>query len=476
MSERPSILFIMTDQQRGDCLSIDGHPCLMTPNMDNIAGLGVRFRRAYTSCPSCIAARRSLLSGQHPATHGIVGYHDGVVWDAPPVLPELLRDAGYQTQWVGRSHHQHPIRRRFGFDEMTIHGLTSSDYEKWLAEQAPESDGPMGGGVMHNDWTVHPWPLDEHLHQTNWTVNQALRFLERRDPTCPFFLCVSFLAPHPPLQPPPFYYERYLRQDIPGPVIGDWAEPPPDDGLGDDVAPSFVKLTGEKLRSARAAYYGLINHVDDQIRRLLNGITGAEAAAGGNLIVVFTSDHGEMLGDHCGWRKSVPYEPSARIPLLIRAPGRFELRMRSVVDAPVCLEDIMPTLLDMTDIPVPDTVDGRSLLPLMRGEDVPWRRHLHIEHAPLHHTLTDGKEKFIWFTQDGREQFFDLEEDPAELHDLASNPGCADRVAWWRSQLVEELKDRPEGWSDGVTLTPGKPYEPSLPHAGTYDENWRMPL
>ena len=104
MPDRPNILFIMTDQQRGDCLSIDGHPYLLTPNMDSIAGAGVRFRKAYTTCPSCVAARRSLLSGQFPATHGIVGYRDGVEWDAPTTLPQALRDAGYQTQWIGAAY------------------------------------------------------------------------------------------------------------------------------------------------------------------------------------------------------------------------------------------------------------------------------------------------------------------------------------------------------------------------------------
>ena len=356
---------------------------------------------------------------------------------------------------------------------MIIHGLAASDYGEWLRKEAPESGGWFGGGVMHNDWTVHPWPLAEHLHQTNWTVNQALRFMERRDPSCPLFLAVSFIAPHPPLQPPEFYLDRYLRQDLPDPVIGDWAVPPENDGLGDGVAPSKVKLSGERLRYARAAYYALINHVDDQIRRLMDGIIGFGGLVGGETIVVFTADHGEMLGDHYHWRKQVPYESSARIPMLIRGPGRFGIRSGSVVSEPVCLEDVMPTLLDMADVPIPETVEGRSLLPLMRGEDVPWRESLHIEHAPLHQSLTNGREKYVWLCQDGAEQFFDLEEDPNELHDLAREPAQADRVATWRRRLIGELRGRPEGFTDGERLIPGRRYESALPHAGTYDPSWR---
>jgi arylsulfatase len=320
---RPHIIFIMTDQQRGDALSIEGHPVLMTPNMDSIAGAGARFLRAYTTCPSCIAARRSLLTGQTPQTHGMVGYQDGVEWQHPETVAEGLRAVGYQTVWIGRTIHQFPLRKRFGFDQMMISNHNSmAEYETMLHREAPEGGGYYGGGIMHNDFTARPWHLRDELHHSQWVITEALRFLENRDPSCPLFLCVSFIAPHPPLTPPSFYFDRYLRQQMPPPVIGDWAVPPPNGGLGLDVASDRVHLKGEMLRSAQAGYYGLINHVDDQIRRLLNPVTGLGNKLGGNHLVMFTSDHGELLGDHHLFRKSRPYEGSARVPLLIRLPGR----------------------------------------------------------------------------------------------------------------------------------------------------------
>ena len=464
MDERPNFLIIMTDQQRGDCLGIEDHPVLLTPNMDSIGGAGARFSRAYTTCPSCIAARRSMLSGQFPRTHGMVGYRDGVEWNAPPTLPGVLKAAGYHTYLAGRSMHQHPPRKRYGFDHMAMHGW-ESDYGLWLQRQAPDSGGYYGTGVMHNDWTARPWHLEESLHNTNWTVNEALKFLRDRDPSCPFFLVASFIAPHPPLIPPAFYMERYLRTGVPDPVIGDWATPPPDGGKGMDVAPGKVQLSGEALLSCRAAYYGLINHVDDQIRRLINPITGVDRVTGGNTMVLFTSDHGEMLGDHYLWRKSVPYEGSARVPLMIRAPGRFGLKRGAVLDAPVCLEDIMPTILEMAGVDVPETVEGRSLLPLMRGEEGEWREYLQIEHAPMHQTLTDGREKYIWHVPDGREQLFDLARDPMECHDMAADKAAAERVDHWRRLLAKELVSRPEGFTDGERLIPGRPYPAVMPHA-----------
>ncbi|MBM4045839.1 MAG: arylsulfatase, partial [Planctomycetes bacterium] len=301
---RPNFVLIMTDQQRGDCLSLDGHPALLTPNMDNIGGQGVMFRRAYTTCPSCVPARRSLMTGQYPATHGMVGYRDGVEWKSPPTLPGVLRANGYHTAIVGRNMHLHPERKRYGFDEMVIH---TDDYRRYVADnQSGDRLDHFAHGISGNGWTARPWHLDEKLHPTTWTVTEALRFLERRDPTCPFFLVVSFNAPHPPLTPPAFYLDRYLRLPLPEPFIGDWATPPPNRGLGRDVQSDHVDLRGEALRSARAGYYGLINHVDDQLYRLLGPHTGLPGEARRNTFILFTTDHGEMLGDHYLFRKCYP--------------------------------------------------------------------------------------------------------------------------------------------------------------------------
>jgi arylsulfatase A-like enzyme len=149
---------------------------------------------------------------------------------------------------------------------------------------------------------------------------------------------------------------------------------------------------------------------------------------------------------------------------LIRVPRHFGLEPGKTVAAPVGLEDIMPTCLEMAEVAIPPGVEGRSLLPLMRsgGEGTPWREYIHIEHAPMHHTLTDGKEKYIWFAEDGREQFFRLTEDPTECHDLAPLPKEAGRISYWRGRLIGELKDRPEGFTDGTRLIAGRPYHAVL--------------
>jgi arylsulfatase A-like enzyme len=224
-----------------------------------------------------------------------------------------------------------------------------------------------------------------------------------------------------------------------------------------------VALRGEALLCARAGYYGLLNHLDDQIRRIFNPVTGVERMTGNNTATMLVSDHGEMLGDHYLWRKTVPYEPSVRIPFLLRAPEHFGIAPRTVVDKLVCLADVMPTLLDLAGVEIPDSVEGCSVLPLARGEETAWRKSLHIEHSPVHHALTDGREKYVWFATDGREQLFDLVEDPRELRDFSKDR--PDRLLHWRERMIRELEGRPEGFSDGERLVPGRPYAAVLPHA-----------
>jgi arylsulfatase A-like enzyme len=455
-TSKPNILLIMTDQQRGDCLGVEGHPCLMTPSMDALAAQGVRFRRAYSTCPVCIPARRSLMSGLYPASHGMVAYTENQTWDPPTTLPQALRDAGYHTGLVGRNMHLYPVRKRYGFEEMVIAGgRFDSDYKEYINRHCPDGGGYYGTGVMHNDWTARAWHLPEYLHQTHWTVNEALRFVQRSDPERPWFLTVSFVAPHPPLIPPDFYFQRYLRAQMPDPVIGDWAQRPEFPGGAPQPNSNRVDLQGEALRSCRAGYYGLINHIDDQIRRLL--APEARVVDLHNTWVIFTSDHGEMLGDHYFFRKQMPYEGSARIPFIIRPPTAWSDAPRGAVsDLPVCLEDLMPTLLEAGGAAVPDHLDGRSLLPALRGQSQGWREALHIEYGgggeyPFH-ALTDGREKYIWFSQSGREQLFDLREDPGEMHDL----GAPRDLSGWRERLVQTIGRRAEGFVADGKLVAGR--------------------
>lgn len=443
---RPNIILVMTDQHRGDCLSVEGgrHP-VQTPNLDRLAAQGTRFTNCYATVPICIPARRSLMSGQFPHTHGLRQQGYEREWDFTATLPQALQDAGYHTHLVGRHMHQHPPRKRYGYDDVVF----QPDYQEWLAQHLhadtyhDRSTFQMGPfystGVMHNDLTTRVWPYADELHNTNWTIHEARRFLERRDPSMPYFLTMSFVAPHPPLLPPQDYLDRYLRMDLPEPVIGEWAEPPGDDDIfldrGSDVGRRKADLSEPMARDFRAAYYASINHVDDQIRRVLYNLGGVDMS---NTIVVFTADHGDMMGDHYFYAKALPYQGSVRIPLIVRTPPRYELPT-GVVDTPVCLEDVMPTILDLAGVDIPDTVQGASVTPLMESDNATWsREHLHLQYEDFWEALTDGRAKYIRFA-DGREQLFDLVADPDERNDLAEDATMTDTLAHWRVELEKEL-------------------------------------
>jgi arylsulfatase A-like enzyme len=467
---QPNILLVMPDQMRGDALSLEGHPALMAPNIDAIGAQGMQFTRAYTTCASCIAARRSLLTGLFPASHGMVGYQEGVALTSR-TFPEALRDAGYATALVGRHMHQWPYEHDCGYEHQVLGStyIANDAYAEALERALPGAGGIRGLGVSFNGWAARPWPYREDLHPTHWTAVRAREVVAQHAADRPLFLTTSFYAPHPPLIPPPFYFERYMRLDLPEPATGSWATPPPDDGLHAGVDVHRCVLRGERLRCAQAGYYGLINDIDDQLYWLIAEFREMSGRQRRPWVIVFTSDHGEMLGDHYLFRKAEPYEGSSRIPLLIQAASELGLAADSACAAPVCLEDIGPTLLDVAGAPALDGVDGRSLVPLLRGEDAPVRSWLHGEHAPAYdaeqgyHMLTDGRSKYIWRPASGREQLFDLEADPLELRDLANDQAHAAALAEWRRRLTDRLRDRPEGFSDGTNLVPGRPYAQTVP-------------
>ncbi|EGL15902.1 MULTISPECIES: arylsulfatase [unclassified Paenibacillus] len=482
--QQPNILFITVDQMRADCLSILGHPVIETPNLDQLARGGALFRNAYTATPSCVPARAAIMTGKSQASHGRVGYEDCVPWDYEHTAAGELAKAGYHTQCVGKMH-VYPARNLCGFHNIVLHDgylhhnrykdrnlVTESfdhcdDYLPWLRRRAGADADLTDLGLDCNASTVaRPWHLPEALHPTNWVVTQSIDFLRRRDPRKPFFLWMSFVRPHPPFDPPQAYLDLYDGMDLPGPVVGEWAERDDEDLSGLNPVTARGRVPANRLKKARAAYYALITHIDHQLGRFFGAMD--EYGVLNNTLIVFTSDHGELLGDHHLFRKALPYEGSAKVPLIVSDPGGFTgIRRGSRVDEVVELRDLMPTLLHAAEAPIPPGVDGCSLLPLSRGLKVPWRDAIHGEHeygALSTHYMTDGREKYIWFSQSGREQLFDLCADPGEITDLAGDAGYAGRLEHWRARLAAELEGREEGYSEGGRLIPGRTPKTVLDH------------
>lgn len=478
-SKQPNILLITVDQMRFDCLSILGHPIVETPNLDELARTGVRFDHAYSATPTCVPARAAIFTGLKQASHGRVGYQERVPWNYKTTLPGELAKSGYHTQCVGKMH-VYPARNLLGFHNVVLHdGYLHynrnkhdiavqehydevDDYLQWLRGQVPGAD-LLDLGLDCNASTVaRPWTLPEHLHPTNWTVSQSIDFLRRRDPSKPFFLWMSFVRPHSPLDPPQTYFDLYKDADFPEPVVGEWAkkEDPQLNGLNPITSQGIVPK--RRLKMAMAAYYALITHIDHQIGRFLQVLS--EYGERNNTVIMFTSDHGELLGDHNLFRKSLPYEGSAHIPFIVNdLGGHMDLDKGSVVSEVIELRDIMPSLLDAASTEIPSSVEGESIWKLARANKdslaSPWREYLHGEHVQgivSNQWVTNGEEKYIWYSQTGEEQFFDLIHDPSEQQNLIHNPKLQERIQYWRSALIHELKNREEGYVQDNSLVVGR--------------------
>jgi arylsulfatase len=262
---------------------------------------------------------------------------------------------------------------------------------------------------------------------------------------------------------------------MPAPHVGDWAgrnaphEEPPNPSLwhGD--------LGVRRARESRRAYYGSVTFIDEQIGHIVTALK--KRGLYDNTLILFCADHGDMLGDHHLWRKTYAYEGSAKIPMIVRWPrsmGRAGQR-GGKLPQPVELRDVLPTFLDAAGATIPSHLDGRSLLELVRGRTDQWRPFIDLEHSMCYSSdhwtaLTDGKQKYIYYAYDGREQLFDLDQDPGECRDLARESGAQDTLKLWRQRMVAHLSERAREFVENGALKTRKKrllYSPDYPGKGT---------
>lgn len=471
-SSKPNVVLIMVDQWRGDSLSYMGHEQVETPNLDTLASQGVSFDSAYAAVPTCLPARASFLTGMSQRQHGRVGYQENIPWDVyPTTIAKTFQEAGYHTQAVGKMH-VYPSRYRAGFDDVRLHdGFLHNqkkdtlpfnehadvvdDYVQWFKNEVGHRADIMEMGINCNSYIGHPWNYPEYTHPTNWVTQESIDFLRRRDPTKPFFLYTSYHRPHAPYDPPQSFMDMYRDVEVPEPPVGDWVPEAPELASWDAITYEG-KIRPHQFKRARQAYWASMTHIDHQIGRLISGLTSAGVMQ--NTIILFVSDHGDLLGDHNRWRKSSPLEGASRIPLVMNdGTGRLNLKRGLKSNQVVELMDIMPTLLDACEIEIPKSVDGRSVLPYIQkdGKEGHVREYLHGEHDMFRYSYHmirhhDGL-KYIWYDQTGVEHLFDLKHDPNELHNLMDDPAYKERMEELKAVLIEELKDREEGFvKDGV--------------------------
>lgn len=432
-TDRPNILWICTDQQRWNTIRALGNEFIRTPNLDRLVHEGTAFNYAHCTSPSCTPSRASFLTGMYPST--VRATKNGAErWpETAPLVTKLLKDAGYDCGLVGKLHlstaqmHTPEIRPKddgyhfFAYSHSPHQGGDENQYVKWLGEQ----------GYTYKDIKDLPGEQQVALDHTTWCTNEAIRFIgqERKGP---WMLSLNIYDPHGPLDPPKPYLDRFDIASLPGPAFreSDLVQKSVFNNVMFQSVPRDPASFNAKELQAR--YWASIEQIDDNIGRLLDYLEQSGQLS--NTLIIFTSDHGDMLGDHGLINKGCRfYEGLVRVPLIFWWPGRVKPGLQS--DALVELIDIAPTLLEITGEAVPERMQGRSLLPILRGEADPdhFRTYVRgefyetLKRRPKHRlssaTMIRTKEyKLVNYHGHEKGELFDLENDPNEFENLWDDP------------------------------------------------------
>ncbi|MFI3212767.1 MAG: sulfatase-like hydrolase/transferase [Eubacteriales bacterium] len=418
MKEKPNVLVILSDQQRFDTIKVAGYPHMITPNLDKLVKEGCLYRNAYSSNPICMPARHDLLMGMPSAAHGFFSNcKDRPVADYRiPTLPRLFAENGYRTAAIGKMHF-YPTRMHHGYSEMYLmeeipKNRQDDAYASYLKEIGCEEIENLHGVrpyVYHEPQTAQ---VDLPNYETNWISDKVTDWIDNNGDH-PFMLCVGYIKPHPPWDIPAEYQGIYQDKDIPKAIERSREfpnNPEFDPWYGDGD-------TEEEKRKIREAYYTAITLVDESVGKIIEHLR--ERGQLDNTLVIFTSDHGEMLQDKGYYSKELPYEGSAHIPMIVRYPEKFAAgeERTEFVD----LTDIMPTCLDIAGIEYPQTgykMYGASVLdakPANKNREYVMSATGYLNDKRLAMCRTH-EYKYVYRYIRGTEEMYDMINDKEELH------------------------------------------------------------
>ena len=419
---QPNLLVIMADQITPFLLGAYGHDVVQTPNLNKLVAKGVRFDAAYTASPICVPARASLLTGRHCSMIGC--YDNGDAFPSlTPTFAHYLTIAGYEAILGGKMHFIGPDQLH-GFKQRLTTDIYPSSYD-WTYDVLPEDalTVPFDFPSQYQGDGVGPgWALELQFDEE--TEYRGLEYIRRKHEK-PFCLVTSFTSPHPPFIAPKEFWNQYNNAEIETPDFPDDM-----DSTYSDMDRAINRWHGvdkfqevvsrESIARMRQGYYALLSYVDAKVGRLIDALE--QQGLYEDTVIVFTGDHGDMLGEKGMIQKRSFYEWSARIPIIISGPG---IPTNKQIDTPVSLIDILPTLLDLANVSDESRlpIEGRSLVPLMDGtEDGSDRLAISEYHAegPFRACFMVRKDQYKYvFIENAKPQLFDLIEDPGEWNNLA---------------------------------------------------------
>jgi len=434
---RPNILWITTDQQRFDTIAALGNAHIRTPNIDRLVNEGVALTNAFCQSTVCSPSRASYLTGRYPRTTGC-RQNGQTIPASERLISAILSEAGYYCGLAGKqhlsscSHGKVEIRQDDGYDEFYWSHHPQPDwpenaYTHWLEQHGARWEEIYGGPVT--PYVMHGPPAE--LHQTTWCANKAIEFM-RRPNEQPWLFSFNCFDPHHPFDPPAEYLARYAPDTLPLPAWreGEWSDKPRYQQLDHEWAHNepggfhVSAMTDDDHRLVKAAYYAMIELIDDNVGRMIAALEETNQLE--DTLIVFMSDHGEMLGDHGLYYKGPHfYEAAVRAPLVMRWPARLEQNLR--VTGLVELVDLAPTLCSVADVAPPDAMQGRSLLPLLTGrrDADHWRDYVYCEYynAWTHHRsygtmFRTPRHKIAVYHGVDDGELYDLHADPGEFTNL----------------------------------------------------------
>lgn len=412
--ERPNVLFIAVDDLNDWTGHLAGHPQAKTPNIDRLVARGVTFTNAHCAAPACNPSRAALMSGLRPWDTGIYTNGDpaqGVLRNTLTINRHFLAN-GYKVKGGGKIYHN-----------LAAEGRNDS-WSEWVGLL------PTAGGNVHNlngldkshfDWGAIPAKTsDMGDHKlTNWAIEQLQQPSEQ-----PLFLAVGYVKPHLPWYVPQEFYDRYPLDKIQLPVTtqNDLSDvPPAGRAMAKPDGDHAAVLKGDQWKKAVQGYLATISFLDDEVGRLLDGLERSPKAK--NTIVVWWTDHGWHLGEKDHWRKFALWEKATRTSFAIAAPGVTQAGTRS--EAPVDYMNLYPTLCQLTGLPVPEHVQGPSLLPILKDPSSAWDYVAVCTHGRGNHAARDSRYRYIRYAN-GDEELYDHNGDPHEWTNIASRPEMAE--------------------------------------------------